>query len=285
MLVSAVWPVSENETRAQIEGVLNLLEDFSTERVDLLHVSEEVTPEAQTTGMPESLRDELRERRLHADVHHRTGHVASAVVAFAGERNADFIVLPWKRKGMVTRALLGDTVRDVVRLADRPVAVDVARRAAHAEKRIRTILYATALTATDRVARPYLRAEGVKADTLYLLHVGSRAPDPEAERRRREEVEAALRRLADDCAGCYTRVETMADIGSPVKRIHRQARLHNVDLIIAGKYDNPGPLFSMMGSVVERLPHRPPCSLLILQPEWVPIGRTARETARCADVG
>lgn len=268
MLEHAVWPVSLKEPPSRVDGIMRLLTHFSTKRVNVLHVTEEERhPRPQTRTQLEQLKERLEDTGIRADIGFRHGHVASAVCDFALEQHADLIALPWKTKMILARALVGDVVRDVIRLANCPVAVYRPPAGGQRDETVDRIMYATAFSETDRVVMSYLRHPGLKADTLYLLTVGSRAPDPQAEKRRQQKVEESLDKLAAECTECYRRVEKIADMGRPEKRIIGQARSNEVDLIVAGKYDKPGPFKLPMGSIVERLPHRAPCSLLIIPPE------------------
>ncbi|MFO7820474.1 MAG: universal stress protein [Lentisphaeria bacterium] len=259
--------MSLKESRAQIGGIIDLLKHFSSESVHLLNINEGGSGNSQDhRARLEKLAAELMQLGFEVEISFRSGHVASAICDYADAQNADFIILPWKTKMIVQRALLGNTVRDVIRLSNRPVAVYRATR--HSSKGATTgisrIMYATAFKATDHVVMPYLQCDGIKADTLYLLNVGRRAPDPDAEKKRKERVNKNLAKLAEQCRDCYERVEKIAVLGRPYKQILQKARSEAVDLIVAGKYDKASPFSSMLGSIAEHLPHRSPCSILII---------------------
>lgn len=264
MFAKAVWPVSLKESENQIEGIIDLLQHFSTEQICLLHVKEKENAEAWRKL--EKSAETLKEYGFQVETYVRSGHIPTTICDFAREQASDFIILPWKTKMIVHRALLGNNVRDVIRLSNRPVAVykDSWSSKRRGQQGIKSIMYATAFKATDRVVMPYLKYEGIKADTLYLLNVGERAPDPEAEKKRRELVTENLENIAGECADCYKNIEKIADLGRPYRRILYQARSKGADLVIAGKYDKASPFSAIMGSIAEHLPHRSPCSLLVV---------------------
>lgn len=278
MLEEAVWSLSLKENENQISGIISLLQHFSTRKVHLLHVNE--APEYMLSERRQKLEghaERLEELNFETEISFRAGHVATAIAEFADHKQADFIILPWKTKMIVKRALLGNTVRDVIRLSNRPVAVYregwAPVKPADKEKRLDKIMYATAFQATDRVVMPYLKHEGVKAETLYLLNVGQRAPDPKAETARREEAERKLARLAQECTDSFDKIETLAVIGRPYKGILQKARSEKIDLIVAGKYDKASPFSSILGSIAEHLPHHSPCPILIIPLEALAIDR------------
>ncbi|MFW6414181.1 MAG: universal stress protein [Verrucomicrobiota bacterium] len=278
MLEEAVWPVSLKESQQQIDGIISLLQHFSTQKVHLLHVNEapEYTLQERRKQL-EARAEELGRLKVHSEISFRAGHVATAITEFADYKNTDFIILPWKTKMIVKRALLGNTVRDVIRLSNRPVAVyregwKPVRRG-ESETRINKIMYATAFQATDKVVMPYLIHDGIRADTLYLLNVGQRAPDPEAEKKRRQQAEEKLAELAKECRDAYNNIDTLTVIGRPYKQILQKARRENINLIVAGKYDKASPFSSILGSIAEHLPHRSPCPILIIPLEAFAVNR------------
>lgn len=268
MFDTAVWPVSLKETQAQMDGIIKLLGHFATEQVNLLHVTEG-NGQAQRQGSEglKKLQDRLSNMNFRWEINFGSGNVPRAICDFAQDRNADFLILPWKTKILIVRALFGETVRDVVRLSNRPVVVYKNRAGPRKEKGVERILYATAFEASDRVVVPYVKHLGLKADALYLLTVGSRAPDPEAEKTRRQEMASKLDTFAEESAEYYKNVEEIADLGNTHKRIAQQARKKMVDLVIAGKHDKAGPTQLVLGSNVERLLQKSPCSVLIIPPE------------------
>ncbi|MCF7936564.1 MAG: universal stress protein [Synergistales bacterium] len=262
--------MSLQESESQNRGVMKMLQHLSAQRVLLLHVAEnEPSPEAPAREKLEALRKQLEEEGFKGEAVIKTGHVATVICSYASERNVGLIVLPWKPKMIVRIALLGSVVRDVIRLSDRPVAVYKAKGVMQRRQSggVDRIMYATAFQATDSVVMPYLKHEGIKADTLVLLHVGERAPDPRAEKTRRTQVGMNLNRLAGECSGWFGEVETISALGRPSKRIVRQAKQGDVDLIVLGKYDAPSPFGSMLGSTAEMLARTAPCSLLVVPVE------------------
>lgn len=278
MLDTAVWPVSLKEPQVRIDGVINLLTHFGTGHVHLLHVTEgNGQAQKQRPKGLEKLKERLGNVDFHWELSFSGGNVPQAICDFAQNQDADLIILPWKTKIILARALFGDVVRDVIRLSNRPVVVYKDRPGPDKEDGIQRIMYATGFEATNRVIVPYVKHLGLKVNTLYLLTVGPRAPDPEAEKRRRQEMASKLDALAEETAEYYNQVEEVSDLGNTHKRISQQARKEGVDLIIIGKHDKPGPTQLVLGSTVERLLQKAPCSVLVIPPESRPKGEPIRE--------
>jgi nucleotide-binding universal stress UspA family protein len=148
-------------------------------------------------------------------------------------------------------------------MSDLPVFVHKHRRPSPGTEGM-SVLYATNFTATDADISPYLCFPGLRAERLHLLHVGQRAPDPDAERRRVEEVEENLARLADEFSGNYGHIDEKATVGIPRREIVGEARRVNADLIVLGKADTSGTFGAVLGSTAEEMPHTSRCSVLII---------------------
>ncbi|MBS3770816.1 MAG: universal stress protein [Bacteroidales bacterium] len=271
MLETAVWPVSLKEHEGRIDGVINLLTHFAPEQVNLLHVSEgNRQAQNQRQAGLEKLQDRLSSMKFQWEISFSSGNVPKAICDFARDRDADFVILPWRAKIIIARALFGDVVRDVIRLSNRLVVVYKNHPDPQKEENVQRIMYATEFAATNSVIVPYVKHLGLKAEILYLLTVGARAPDPEAEKRRRKEMASKLDALAEECSEYYNQVEEISDLGNTHKRITQQAHKKAVDLIIIGKHDKPGHSRLVLGSTVERLLQQAPCSVLIVPPESHP---------------
>lgn len=267
MFSNVIWPLNLEEPQNRLDGVFGMLKHLPSEHVSLLYVGEgRRDNNSSTKGTLQKLRDSLREHGFAVETAFRTGHVATAICGFAEEQDADLIIMPWKPKSSLRIALLGSVVQDVVRLSDRPVAVWKAGSFSlkSPSEGLENILYATAFQAVDSDVVQFLGDKAMKAEKLVLLHAGDRAPDPTAEKRRREQVRENLDRLAGECSLQYGRIETISVLGKPSRQIVRQARSREIDLIVVGKLDNPDPFGSMMGSTAEQLVQKSPCSLLVI---------------------
>jgi nucleotide-binding universal stress UspA family protein len=94
--------------------------------------------------------------------------------------------------------------------------------------------------------------------------VRERAPDPNAERRRREFCDLNLDRLAEELGDSYDEVSKQQVVGSARKTIPRVARRENAGLVVVGKSDKAGGLSAVMGSVAEEISKSAPCSVFIV---------------------
>ncbi|MDK2846471.1 MAG: hypothetical protein PWR02_981 [Synergistales bacterium] len=227
MFSKVIWPLNLAETKNRIDGVFGMLKDLPAEHVSLLYVGEgRRDNNSAGKGTLQKLRDRLREHGFDVDTAYRRGHVATAICTFAEEQDADLIIMPWKPKSSLRIALLGSVVQDVVRLSNSPVAVwkSGSFSLKSPTEGLENIMYATAFQAIDSDVIDYLSHKAMNAKKLVLLHVGERAPDPTAGKRRREQVRENLDRLAGECSLQYGRIETVSALGKPSRQIVRQAR-------------------------------------------------------------
>lgn len=292
MFATALLPVTLHESAGRLGAMLAFLRKFDTDRVVLLHV---------TTGVPgrttETAMGELRERAIaaareaievedgspafharpftpHSEAESpesgigvellvKSGSPALEVARTAWEIGAAFIYFPYKRKSWIQQTLVGSTTKDVIRLTSLPVFVFRQRLVGTPDDPLR-IVYPTAFGDTDREVVPYLEYPGLAAEQLILLHVRERAPDPAAERRRRETCDANLQRLSDEVAANYADVSSLQIVGSPRRAIPRIARRENAGLLVVGKSEHSGGLSAVMGSVAGELAKSAPCSVFIV---------------------
>ena len=259
----ALIPVNVHRRLDDTLTMTTFLENFATSHVTLVHVDS--APEHhKTIDALNVLRQQLADAGLETDIVLRRGHVATAVVEAAHTSGSDFICIPWRRKGMLKRGLLGSITTDIIRMADIPVFVYKKHGSDIDGNRLHRVLYATEFARTDNRVMPYLTSHGIKATHLTLLHVGQRAPDPVAEQARRVRVNKNLNRLTDSCRSSFTHIDQVEVIGSPKRQIVRHARRLNTDLIIIGTFDSENPLEQVLGSTAEGMTHAAPCSVLTI---------------------
>lgn len=245
--------------------MITFLNNYGTNEVHLVHVRtkthyrdhEKVEIELDT------LRDEVEALGFTVHTHIRTGHAPLLVIEVAQEVQADYVAICWTAKAMLRQALLGSIDSDILRMCNLPVFIynpGIFRSVLELE----SVLYATDFQYTDAVVMPYLRDSRFKAHTLYLLHVGERAPDPVTEQARKQDALENLERLAQECRHAYDDVEVIETIGMVRRQIIKQAKLKDVELIVVGKSEKPDTVSQMLGSTGEILPHKASCSVFII---------------------
>jgi len=267
MLKKAAVPLSLKESRHKLYDMARCLQCFGTETVLLIHVMSEEEKARKQGRVQETIRgiaDGLREIGLHAEMYFKSGRVADSVCQAARELEADYLGIHWRRKNVIKQTLLGSADADILRMCSLPVFVYQSRGYLERTTHLHRILYATDFRHTDSAVMPYLQNRDFQAETLYLLHVGERAPDPYTEETRRKESMRNLQRLARECSHAFTTVEPIEVTGSVKWQIIRQARRRKVDLIIVGKSTKARPFEQILGSVAETLPDRTSCSLFIV---------------------
>lgn len=266
MLKSALLPLSLKESISHLKSMVSCLQYFGTESLTLLHVMESSST-SKHERMVDSLHtfaEEFREQGMAIQSIAKQGRIADTVCSTAQELEADFICLPWKKKNVISKALLGSSVSNILQMSCHPVFIYQKGPYLSHRKQLQRALYATDFQQTDSMVIPYLANRLIKADTLYLLHVGENAPDPYAEETRRQTARANLERLAGECSPDFSRVETLEVVGSITSQIARQAKRLKADLIILGKRDKKQPFEHIMGSVTESLPDKTRCCLFIV---------------------
>lgn len=263
MFRKAILAVSFRESRSKLEGVINHISSFGTEELLLLHVAEGLHRGSAKSRI-DALVEELPRAGMKVEGEVLRGSPATAVSREAKRQNANLICVPWKRKNWIQRSLLGSTTQDLIRLSNHPVFVYKEQRAGSEEQERLAILYATALQERDKTILPYLSYEGLDARRLVLLHVGHRAPDPSAEEKREREVNAKLRRLAQEVEQGEREVEVMSLTGTAKTRIPKVASRESVDMIVLGKSEGEGFISEVLGSTAEHVAYKAAQSLLII---------------------
>ncbi|MFU8866326.1 universal stress protein [Natronococcus sp.] len=135
---------SEARARAQAEAVLELPRAGDELTVDVLHVHEGVSgPDAEWAAggfseeyaeqMNENLRNRslpdaaetvvalLEEGGVGYEVHESVGEPAETILAAAGERDSDAIVIGIQKRSPVGKVLFGSVAQGVILDSDRPV--------------------------------------------------------------------------------------------------------------------------------------------------------------------
>ena len=268
MLKTAALPLSLKEPRQSLYDMARCLKCLGTETLYLIHITnEEEGGSSKHRTMQNAIRDiahGLRELDLSVEIYFKSGRIADTVAQTAKELEADYLGLHWRKKNVITQTLLGSADEDILRMCTLPVFVYQGGGYLERKTSLSRVLYATDFQHTDSAVMPYLQNSDFRAETLYLLHVGERAPDPYAEEERRQESMRNLQRLARECSHAFTTVETLEVTGSVKGQIIRQARKRRVDLIVVGKSEKARPLEQVLGSVAETLPETSRCSLFIV---------------------
>ncbi|WP_462323596.1 universal stress protein [Desulfoplanes sp.] len=265
MLQKAALKISLEEPIKKLLEMVSLLHHYGTKKIHLIHVRTKTSfrRHEQLEIQLEAIREEIERLGFSAHAHIRTGHAASAFMDMAEELRVDYVALYWMPKAVLKQALLGSIDSDILRMTNLPIFIHN-HKFLRPVKELGSVLYATDFKFTDGAAMPYLINEQFRAHTLYLLHVGRRAPDPMTEQRREEHVRTNLQRLAQECAHAYDNVEVIGTIGFVRSKIVKHARSKNVDLIVVGKSERPDAMSKIVGSTAEILPHKSPCSVFII---------------------
>jgi nucleotide-binding universal stress UspA family protein len=267
MLNHVVIPLSLKESDQKILSMGRLLRYFGTKQVSLVHVRTNKGQGKKEERLTETIRAyalKLRELGFETDMYFKQGHIASEILAMATELEADYLSIFWERKWVLQKALLGSVDADVVRMADLPVFVYKHFVFMAKEQKMSQAMYATNFQITDSHVMPYLTNPDFATQSLYILHVGERAPDPQAEAERRKQVQQNLNRLKAECEHAFYEIQTMEVVGHPGAKIVHLARRYGVDLLIIGKCDTQSAFEQIMGSTSQLIADKATCSIFIV---------------------
>jgi len=263
LFLSCILPLSLKETMKQVRGLASFIRDLGTQKIYLAHIYENHKESERESKKFKNITLELRDRGYEVSTHSRSGSAVQGIRDLSRDLAPDFAALPWHNVDPLRRALVGSRDVDIIRSIQIPALIF--KRASQKEERgLGNVIYATSFREPDRHAIKFLKEKRLKGDNLYFLHVGKRAPDPEADRTRREKVEKGLKRLVQECNSDFRKVETVQTVGSVRHQIISQAKNKKADLIIMGKTDSSRGLDRIMGSTTESVAIRSSSNLLLI---------------------
>ena len=226
-----------------------------------------------------SVRDRLASRRLAAVAHVERGHVASKIVEYSKDWNADSVIVGSHGNNDVKRFLLGGVTHAVVRHA--PCSVEIVRVRGDRPASNATgmkILLATdgseySMAAAQSVAkRPWPDYSEVKV--ISVVHAGDPVGEPwkgtpediariesESLSQGEDDVAAAQRVLAD--AGLKALGQVLR--GYPKSIIVDEAKAWGADLIVVGSHGWRGITRLLIGSVSEAVAMHAHCSVEVIR--------------------
>ncbi len=264
MLKTTLLPVSLNEKHQHLADLGAYIRNLRTEKVYVCHIVEGDDKIEKVKKRLQEVANIVEEQGLSTEIVIRKGNVAEQVCRLANDYSVDFISIKWRNKNVIRRSILGSPDADILRMCDIPTLIYKTRPLLESGSNLKSLLYATDFKETDSKVLPYLLETPVEVDTLYLLNVRDRAPDPETDKYKLELVTSKLEQLSQQCLKNYKKVETLIAIGSVRYQIPWQARKNQVDLIVIGKRDKVRPMEKIIGSTAESLPYRSHCPVLII---------------------
>jgi nucleotide-binding universal stress UspA family protein len=285
MLKKTLLPLSLEEPEGNLKDIAGFISQFGTETVSLLHVysgSEEEKDRRES--LLEKIAAIFRDRGMSTDTEIRSGAIAGEICKAASKREADYITIPWKKKNIIRRTILSSPDTDLLRICSYSTLIFKYREqgtrpglkggqrddggkkgTGNGDKfHMDTIVYATDCKRADKKVLPYLKSVPFGAKELHLLHVRERAPDPQSDRKRREELSDKMDKLAEQCLASYDNIEKVLLTGSVRRRIAGETRRRKADLLVIGRNDKEKPMDKLLGSTAESLPHQTHCSVLII---------------------
>src|SRR6056297_909830 len=274
MLKRVLIPLNLHESRDRLKEMGGFLKTLGTDEAVLLHVGADTRSAGEHHRRKLALAAEwIGALGVTVETALRPGLVQMEIVHAAEDRGVDYISFAFRRKNWLKRAILGSTVKDVIRQSDIPVFVHKqATRRAEADG-IYRVLYPTSLQWKNDVIIEYIRSKEFKPDEVVFLYVGRRAPDPVVEQQRRDEVEEQLEATRRECGLEEQESRQISVLGSPRRQIVRIARRLPADVVLLGKADSTSGMGPVLGSTAEEVSYNAPCSVLIIPRYLSDLGR------------
>ncbi len=271
MLRKVLIPLRLNESKGRLTEMCGFLKTLGTDQVVLLHVG------ANTRAAGEHHRTRLAQAAEHVgplgfevETAVRPGSVQMEIVHAAEEFGAHFISFAFRRKNWLKRAILGSTVKDVIRQSDLPVFVYKQKlRRAEVDDKYR-VLYPTSLQWKNDIIIEYIRSKEFQPDEVAFLYVGKRAPDPVVEQQRCDQVDRRLEETRVKSGLTEDESQLISVLGSARRQIVKIARRLPADVVLLGKADTTSGMGPVLGSTAEEVSYNAPCSVLIIPRELGP---------------
>jgi nucleotide-binding universal stress UspA family protein len=221
----------------------------------------------------------------------RIGAPSDEIVGFAGEKEADLVVVGTKGRTGLARVLVGSVAESVVRRAPCPVlAVRVPESAAPPVNPPSFARIVCAVDSSDS-SRAALRASCDLADRFdaevvavtvvddYLVAQATTLSPLDAVALERRFVEIAhdnLERCVEETVGakCGKGIRRRVETGRPAESIARAAELEGASLVACGTHGRSGIVRALFGSVAEKIVRLSPCPVLTVR-EGKPAARLA----------
>lgn len=258
-------PLNFNESPSQLLKLCQFITNLGSKKYYLFHVG-------STTGRLgkhnkkkiNSYAEFISNEGFETETMIESGSVQNEIVNTAEKCDVHFICFPFKKKSWFKKALLGSTIKNVVRQSDIPVFVFREPTRKQIIDDSFRVLYATSLQGRDDVITSYIRQDNFQVDEVIFLHVRRRAPDPYVDKQNNDIIEEKLNELVEKCNLKQKQSFYITSLGNPRKVIIKIAKQINSDLILIGKADISITSEPVFGSTAEEVSYNSPCSVLII---------------------
>ncbi|MFO7967233.1 MAG: universal stress protein [Archaeoglobaceae archaeon] len=263
MIEKALLPINVKFSQKELNAMMHFLQSSNIKTVHLLHViSEGLESKDRIQKYLEEVAQTLpTDIKINLEV--REGHIATKIAQTANDIDTDLVYIMSNRRGFMYQTFLGSTSRDLLRLTDKPVLVHKTRPSLLSGETIDKILYATDFGPTAQKALQYIKKAAQFAGELYVLHVGSRAPDPFEEKKRQQEVNEKLENIEKELENYFGYIEPISTVGTPHKAIQKTSEEKKVDVIVLGRLSRAGPE-NILGTTSERVSGCARSSILLI---------------------
>jgi nucleotide-binding universal stress UspA family protein len=265
MLKRVLIPLHLHESKEHLSEMAAFLKTLGTNEVVLLHVGADTRSAGEHHRRKLALAAEwVGELGFTVETALRPGSVQMEIVHTAEEREVHYISFAFRRKNWLKRAILGSTVKDVIRQADVPVFVYKQLSRKVKDDALYRVLYPTSLQWSNDIIIDYIRNKEFHPDQVIFLYVGRRAPDPVVEQQRRDAVSERLEETRRLSGLAEPESRQISVLGSPRRQIVKIARRLSADLVLLGKADSTSGMGPVLGSTAEEVSYNAPCSVLII---------------------
>lgn len=248
--------------------------------IHLLHVvTEEEPAEDADASAGEQLQGFLTPYDLaDVDVEHHLTHgeePADAVLAYAGEVEADLLVLGSHGRRGLKRLILGSVAEEILRRAPCPAIAACERKEDHIPSAPDDILLPLDLSEHSRAALPAAQSLATTFGArLHLLHVVEDVPlppaygipptaSPSSPTNMEAHAEQALDQVVPETEDLGIQTVTHLGAGIVVPEIVRVVEEQDIDLIVMSSHGRTGLARVLMGSVTEEVLRKAPCPVFV----------------------
>lgn len=241
------------------------LKKLSVQNIDLIHVISSTSRDS-TAILQYALQEAMKIiRQKGFDVNQARlaeGNAASEIAAAAREGNYSLLFVPAINKNMMVRTFLGHTTSDLIRITEVPTLIY--KNFTSAPVHWETVLFATDFEVAATRALPYIKFTARAAKKLVILHMGTRAADPNAEKRRLDNIKNKLDHLKTDLKPHWQEVNTITQLGNSARGISANVNKFKADLVIMGRGNDTSFKKQLLGSTAEQVCNAVRSSVLLI---------------------
>lgn len=262
MFSKALFPIDMSEPIDELKEIIELMDNLTVKEIFYFH---NLKSEPEKSPKRKKQFDHLVKqinKKFNYQLIFSNGHASSEITNFLNSGESDCVIIPWRKKFLITRTLLGSTTKDVVRLSKKPVIVYKKRQ--EKIKGSKKILCAIDSFFPAKRIIPYLEELSTYYNDLILVDLGEREADPYSEEDRKKEIFLKLDQIENGLAKNFNSINKTFFVGNHSKKVLSLAKKENVEMIVINEiFENT--LKKMLGPTPEEICDKSICPVLLIQ--------------------